>query len=290
MPSLKEIRSRIVSVKNTRKITSAMRMVSAAKLRRAQRAIQATRPYALKLMSVLHDLALRASPDDHPLLARRVPRRSMLIVVTSDRGLCGAFNSNITRRAELFIKDESGNYNELVLGTIGRKGGDHFKRREANVAKNFEGVFGGGLTFEDAITIGDWIVDKYVSEDLDEVQLVYNEFKSAISQRVVVEKLLPIDPSTLEEAGGSETDFLYEPDKKSLLKDLLPLYINYEIYRVLLESEASEHGARMTAMENATTNAGELIDSLTLQYNKARQASITGEILEIVSGAEALKG
>jgi F-type H+-transporting ATPase subunit gamma len=290
LASLKEIRSRIVSVKNTAKITRAMRMVSAAKLRRAQRAIQATRPYALKLMGILHDLALRASPDDHPLLARRVPRRSLLIVVTSDRGLCGAFNANITRRAEAFLRDEADRYQDLAVGLIGRKGSDHFRRRKANIRKDFQGVFAGGITFEDAISIGDWIVNEYVAEDLDEVHLVYNEFKSAISQRVVVEKILPIDPASMEEAGGTETDFLYEPDKKSLLKDLLPLYVNYEIFRVLLESWASEHGARMTAMENASTNAGELIESLTLQYNKARQASITGEILEIVSGAEALKG
>ncbi|HEV8324004.1 MAG TPA: ATP synthase F1 subunit gamma [Myxococcota bacterium] len=293
MPSLKAIRNRIGAVKNTQKITRAMKMVSAAKLNRAQQAIIEARPYAQRLMQVLHDVALRAETQDHPLLARREPvQRTMLIVVTADRGLCGAFNANIIRRAERYIAEETAAGKEVSLGLVGRKGTDHFRRRRGNVEAEFRDVFVGGLGFADAKNIGDWIVDHYVSAapPLDEVSLVYNEFKSAVSQKVTVEKLLPIDPTELAEAGGTGTEFIYEPDKEALLNLLLPLYVNFEVFRVLLESLASEHGARMSAMENATTNAAEMLGALQLQYNRGRQAAITKELMEIIGGAEALKG
>ena len=211
MPSLKAIRNRIGAVKNTQKITRAMKMVSAAKLNRAQQTIIEARPYAQRLMQVLHDVALRAETQDHPLLARREPvQRTMLIVVTADRGLCGAFNANIIRRAERYIAEETAAGKEVSLGLVGRKGTEHFRRRRANVEAEFRDVFVGGLGFADARNIGDWIVDHYVSAapPLDEVSLVYNEFKSAVSQKVTVEKLLPIDPTELAEAGGTGTDFI----------------------------------------------------------------------------------
>jgi F-type H+-transporting ATPase subunit gamma len=291
MPSLKAIRTRIGAVKNTQKITRAMKLVSAAKLNRAQAAIIEARPYAHRLMQVLHDVALRAKPEDHALLARREPvQRAMLIVVTADRGLCGAFNANIIRRAERWLAEDAAGISYVSLGLVGRKGTEHFRRRHAKIEEEFKDIFAGGLSMADATRIGDWIVDHYVSEGLDEVSLVYNEFKSAISQRVVVEKLLPIDPADLEQAGGTGTEFIYEPNKEELLNRLLPLYVNFEVFRVLLESLASEHGARMSAMENATTNASEMLSALQLQYNRGRQAAITKELMEIIGGAEALKG
>jgi F-type H+-transporting ATPase subunit gamma len=286
MANLKAIRNRIASVRGTQKITRAMKMVAAAKLRRAQENILALRPYAKDTLAVLSDVAALTGADDHPLLARRNPDRVMLVVLTSDRGLAGGFNSNINRSTEEYLKTHADEHKETSLAIIGRKGRDYFKRRKVTVRHEIMGVFE-DLNWDKAADVARTIIHEYSQGDLDAVFLVYNEFKSIISQKVVVEPLLPIVPSA---GGESRVEFIYEPSKEALLDRLLPMYVEVEVYRALLESVASEFGARMTAMDNATKNAADMIDSLTLQYNKARQASITNELLEVVAGAEALKG
>jgi len=287
MPSLKDIRKRIASVKSTQKITRAMNMVAAAKLKRAQTRILELRPYAVKTHEVLSSVAARAGAEEvHPLLARREPKEVMLLVLTSDRGLCGGFNANINRAAERTMK--SPDFGHVSLSVCGRKGRDYFRRRNADIRHEFMGVFE-RLDWDRAAEIARVIIDEYETKSLDAVYLVYNEFKSAISQKVVVEPLLPIVP--LESKGDlAPVDFIYEPSKRALLDRLLPMYVEVEVYRALLESVASEHGARMTAMDSATKNANEMIDDLTLVYNRARQAAITKELMEIIGGAEALKG
>ena len=290
MANLKIIKKRIGSVKSTQKITRAMKMVAAARLRKAQQQILELRPYALKTLDVLSGVAARAGEDEdvHPLLARRKPKHVKLVVLTSDRGLAGAFNSSINKTAFKFWKELEAEGSEVTFAVIGRKGRDFLKRRGANIDKEFTGVFE-DLSVDRAGEIGRYIVDSYTRKDLDLCYLVYNEFKSAIAQDVVVEALLPITP---QETAEDETavDFIYEPNKKGLLDRLLPMYVEIEVFRALLESVASEHGARMTAMEAATKNAKDMIAKLTLQYNRARQAAITTELMEIISGAEALKG
>ncbi len=294
MPSLKDIRKRIGSVKNTQKITRAMKLVAAARLRRAQQAIVEMRPYALKTMDVLSAVAARAKDDEeenvHPLLAVREPKRVMLVVLTSDRGLAGAFNGNICKAAFQKWKQLEAEGSTVAFTVIGRKGRDYFRRRSADIRHDFTGVFE-DLNMERAGEIGRTIVHEYTEghePPLDACYLVYNEFKSAISQEVVVEQLLPIVPMEVEP--DQVGDFIYEPDKASLLDRLLPMYVDVEVYRALLESVASEHGARMTAMDAATNNAKDMIGRLTLQYNRARQAAITKELMEIIGGAEALNG
>lgn len=286
MANLKAIRNRIASVKGTQKITRAMKMVAAAKLRRAQDNILALRPYADDVMEVLADVAALTDTDDHPLLARRDPNRILLVVLTSDRGLCGGFNSNINKATEAYLRENGDAHEEMSLALIGRKGRDYFRRRDVTIRHEIMNVFE-DLNWDKAAEVARTIIHEYTSEDLDAVYLVYNEFKSVISQKVTVEPLLPIVPAEAEEG---RVDFIYEPNKEALLDRLLPMYVEVEVYRALLESVASEFGARMTAMDNATKNAAEMIDSLTLQYNKARQAAITNELLEVVAGAEALKG
>jgi F-type H+-transporting ATPase subunit gamma len=286
MANLKIIRNRITSVKGTQKITRAMKMVAAAKLRRAQENILALRPYAKDVMEVLADVAARTDAEDHPLLARREPKRVLLVVLTSDRGLCGGFNSNITRYCEEYIRDHGSEHDEISLAIVGRKGRDYFRRRDVTIRHELMGIFE-DLDYRKAEGVAHKIIHEYNQGDLDAVFLVYNEFKSVISQKVVVEPLLPITPTEVAEGG---VEFIYEPSKEALLDTLLPMYVEVEVYRALLESVASEFGARMTAMENATKNAAEMIENLTLQYNKARQAAITSELMEVVSGAEALKG
>jgi F-type H+-transporting ATPase subunit gamma len=286
MANLKAIRNRIASVRGTQKITRAMKMVAAAKLRRAQENILALRPYAKDTLAVLSDVAALAGTEDHPLLARRNPDRVMLVVLTSDRGLAGGFNSNINRSTEEYVKTHAQAHRETSLAVIGRKGRDYFRRRKITIRHEIMGVFE-DLNWDKAAEVARTIIHEYSQGDLDAVFLVYNEFKSIISQKVVVEPLLPIVPSAGAE---SRVEFIYEPSKEALLDRLLPMYVEVEVYRALLESVASEFGARMTAMDNATKNAADMIDSLTLQYNKARQASITNELLEVVAGAEALKG
>lgn len=289
MAALKDIRKRISSVKSTQKITRAMKLVAGARLRKAQQNIERLRPYAVKTYEVLSGVAARVGGDEdvHPLLARREPNNVMLVVLTSDRGLAGAFNSNICKAAFRRWKELEADGSDVCFGIIGRKGRDYFKRRNANIRHDFIGVFE-DVSVDKAGEIGRYIVEDYTSLHLDACYLVYNEFKSAISQQVVIEPFLPIKPMELAE--DQLGDFIYEPNQEALLDNLLPMYVEVEIYRALLESVASEHGARMTAMDAATNNASDMIDRLTLQYNRARQAAITKELMEIIGGAEALKG
>jgi F-type H+-transporting ATPase subunit gamma len=295
MPSLKNIRTQIASKKSTQKITRAMKLVAASRLRRAQDAIVAARPYANALGEAIAEVALRAGAESHPLLDRRSPERITLVLLTSDRGLAGGFNANVFRVTQRFIterKQATPPAREIVLEIVGKKGRDYYRRRRQTITRETPAP-----TAETASQIAREMA-QIVSHEFregrtDAVFLVYNEFKSAVQQRVVVEPLLPVSSDL---AGGEKAvaagalDFLYEPSKAKLLDALLPLYLESQIYRGLLESIASELGARMTAMDSATNNAKEMIANLTLQYNRARQAAITKELMEIVSGAEALKG
>lgn len=289
MPSLKSIRTRIASVKSTQKITRAMKLVAAAKLRRAQDNILSARPYAFKLHDLLRDLAVRTQAEDHPLLAVREPRRVMLVIFTSDRGMCGAFNTNILRAAERYRRENQDNHDAVYLTVVGRKGRDYLRHRHIDVQKSLPG-FDIPTALQQSREISTSIIKEFLNQNIDKVYLIYNEFKSAAQQRITVEQLLPITPSLEEDEDGTPAmEFIYEPNKEQILDALIPMYIHGEVYRAALESMASEFGARMTAMENATTNASDMIASLTLEYNKARQASITKELLEIVAGAEALR-
>ena len=290
MPSLKQIKRRISSITSTEQITRAMKMVAAAKLRRAQENIIKARPYSHKLRDVIRDLAGRCDRSLHPLLAVREAKEIGVVVVTADRGLCGGFNTSIIRRATREIKEFQKIDPEIHLVTIGRKGSDFFKKHGYDVIQSHNQLFH-DLHFGVAAAIGESLVDLYLKNDLDYIYLVYNEFKSAIQQNVVVEQLLPIIPEEFEgeHTLSSGVDYIYEPDPLSVLSGVLPLYVNVQMWRVFLESNAAEHGARMTSMENATENARELIDSLTLAYNKARQTAITTELLEVVAGAESMK-
>ena len=287
MPSLKAIRNRIGTVKNTQKITRAMKLVAAARLRRAQDTIVAARPYARGLEDVIAEVAARAGGDAHPLLENRPLRNVETIVLTSDRGLAGAFNSNINRQTERFVVEKKVEFDTLGLALVGRKGRDYLRRRKHNVVRDYPAPTS-PTALELARTIAHSVVERYLSKELDGVFLIYNEFKSAVSQAVRVEQLLPVVPKKLGPGGSG--DFLYEPTRGAVLDQILPLYVEIEIYRSLLESIASELGARMSAMDSASKNASEMIARLSLQYNRARQASITKELLEIIGGAEALKG
>jgi F-type H+-transporting ATPase subunit gamma len=286
MAKTRDLKRRIRSIRNTMQLTRAMKMVSAAKLRRSQERIFAARPYAKQLDAVLQSLASRANPELHPLLTIRPERRIELIVVTSDRGLCGSFNTNILKTAVAFLREREGR--EPEIQAVGRKGRDFFRRRPWKIRREWADVLR-SIEFSLAAEIGQEMVARYTNEEVDAVYLLYNEFKSAVAQRPVVERLLPI--SRAEVVEGPKTtieDYIYEPDAQSLFLRLLPHHVNMQIYRALLESQAAEHAARMAAMSAATTNAGELIDQLTLKMNRMRQASITTEIIEVVSGAEAL--
>jgi F-type H+-transporting ATPase subunit gamma len=290
MAGLKAIKRRIVSVKNTRKITRAMKMVAAARLRRAQQRITDLRPYAIKTTDLLMSVAARVDPEAenvHPLLRRREEKKVLLVVLTSDRGLAGAFNASTNKAAYKLWKQLEAEGKKVSFAIVGKKGGEYFKRRDADIEKVFKGIFE-NLTSANAGEVGRYVVDRYLSEDLDAAYLVYNEFKSAISQIVQTQQLLPVRVDAT--ASTSNTEYIYEPDKTALLDRLLPMYMEITSFRALLESVASEHGARMTAMDNATRNASDMIGALTLQYNRARQASITKELMEIIGGAEALKG
>jgi len=288
--NLKAIRRRIGSVKNTQKITRAMKLVAAARLRRAQENITRMRPYALQTLKMLSSLAARAGDDEalHPLLARREPKNVLLIVLTSDRGLAGSFNASVSKAALRFYQEQVAAGRNVTVGAIGRKGRDFLRRRGVPIKHVFGNIYE-DLKYEKANVIGETIVTEYAGHDLDACYLIYNEFKSAITQKVVVEPLLPIQPMVVPQ-DETAVDFIYEPSQRVILDTLLPLYVNVEIYRALLESVASEHGARMTAMDNATRNAKDMIARLTLQANRARQAAITTELMEIIGGAEALKG
>lgn len=291
MPSLQSLRRKIASVKNTQKITKAMKMVAAAKLKRAQDRILSARPYAHQLRDVVRHLAERASPISHPLLRKHEGNKTELLVITSDRGLCGAFNANILRQATEFLKEHAEQGEQVSVSPAGRKGCDFFRRRPWTIRQEWPGIFD-RLSFEHALDMGQDIIQHYNDGTFDQLYVVYNEFKSVMQQRVVVEKLLPIE--SLDEEAGVEPGkavgaYLFEPDEDELLQTLLPKHFQVQAFRVLLESAAAEQAARMTAMDGATRNAGELIQKVTLFYNKTRQAAITKELMDIVGGAEALK-
>ena len=298
MPSLLDIRRRVRAVKSTQQITKAMKMVAASRLRRAQERIQHARPFALEMLRVLNSLATRVDPAAHPLLdERKTPKaggKSLLFVITADRGLCGSFNTNAIKAASTFIVENPSR--QVALGLIGRRGRDYFARRGFEVKYEQVNLFA-GLQFSHAASIAEAAIEKFTSGEVDSVYLVYNEFKSVISQRVVTERLLPI--ARLEEApekpqpgvfgGGSNTiDYLYEPNPQALFNALIPRHVEIQTWRALLESNAAFYAAQMTAMDAATRNSAEMIEQLTLYLNKVRQAAITREIIEVVSGAGAL--
>lgn len=296
MATLREIRRRIGGVKSTQKITKAMKMVAAAKLRRAQDAVISARPYARKMKSLLQHLAGVIDVTTNPLFEEREVNNIALIVVTADRGLCGAFNANIIRAAVNHINThyaEAHAGGKLKLFCIGKKGSDFLTKNRYDIIGKHVGIFG-GLNFSTAQAIVNEVVQGYLRDEYDRVEVIYNEFKSIIQQRVIIEQFLPIPPAEITSKSDvpspkSAIDYIYEPSSAELVAALVPKHLNFQLWRVLLESNAAEQGARMTAMDNATTNASDLIRDLQLSYNKARQASITKELLEIVSGAEALK-
>jgi F-type H+-transporting ATPase subunit gamma len=286
MPSLIDLRRRIRAVKSTQQITKAMKMIAASRLKRAQDRVVAARPFAQRMLRLLNGLVNRVEQDTHPLL--RVPAsdgRPLLIVITGDRGLSGSFNSNVIKAAGQFIVNE-GRDRELALGLIGRKGRDFFRRRGFDVRYEAVGIFQ-RLSFNDAKEIANVAIDEFTSGNASSVHLVYNEFKSVMSQRIVVERLLPIPRLEGEEAGGPTVEYLYEPGPETIFKDLLPRHVQVQVYRALLESNAAFFAAQMTAMDSATRNSAEMIENLTLYMNKVRQAAITREIIEVVSGASA---
>ena len=284
MPSLIDIRRRIRSVRNTQQITKAMKMVSAAKLRRAQDRVIAARPYAALIRKVLANLALAVEADDqaasNPLLARRPEGHVLLLLFTSDKGLAGAFNANLIKAAQKFMEEHAAA--ELELETIGRKGRDFFRKRGARIVAEHIGILG-KPTFEDAAAIARKAIERFRSGELDAVYLLNNEFKSMVSQRLSVARLLPVEIPPNAEV----VDYIFEQPPNEMLESLLPRYVETEVYRSMLETGAAEHAARMMAMEAATSNANEMIETLTLYMNRVRQASITKEIIEVVSGASA---
>ena len=289
MPSLKDIKKRIGTVKNTSQITKAMKMVSAAKLRKAQEAVVAARPYADKVQDVVSNLALREDADAHALLGKRGKNRALVVLMTSDRGLCGGFNSNITKAADKFIRENGEGYEAVDLMIIGRKGKELLRRKLGDkIVKVHENITG-SINYATAQLLGQEVVDGFNAETYDAVFLMYNAFQSAMTQIITIDQLLPVLPAELDE-GTQVTDYLYEPTQGEVLDQLLPKYVEVKIFRGLLESVASEHGARMSAMDSASKNASEMIDKLTLQYNRARQAAITKELMEIISGSESIKG
>ena len=289
MATLRDIQRRIRSVQSTQKITRAMKLVAAAKLRRAQERILAARPYATKMAELLGHLVSDAEGDGHPLLEQREGPRRQVVIITADRGLAGAFNSNILRRAVELIRQSSAA--EVTLVVVGRKARDFFRRRPHTIKRDMVG-FWDRLAYGHACELADAFMQQYLDNEVDEVVLLYNEFRSVALQRPVRVTLLPIpraEVATGEGTTAEHVDYIYEPSAEGILGDLLPRHVRMQVYRALMESLAGEYGARMTAMEAATKNAKEMIDVLTIQYNKARQEKITKELLDIVGGAEALK-
>jgi F-type H+-transporting ATPase subunit gamma len=283
VPSLKALRKRIGTVRSTQQITKAMKMVAAAKLRRAQEAAERARPYAGKLTEMFRAVAAGIEPDAHPLLARRPERRVDLLVLTSDRGLCGGYNTNLLRFADAFARERAA---EIALAVVGRKGVEYYRRRGGRVLLEKIGVLGmppPALAAELATALA----RRFVEEETDAVYLIYTRFRSAISQVPTVLPVLPINAPT---DAAPAVDYIFEPERPALLARLLPRYLEAVVTQAILEAIASEHGARMSSMDSATRNAGEVIERLTLSMNRARQATITKELMEIVSGAEALKG
>jgi F-type H+-transporting ATPase subunit gamma len=298
--SLRAIRTRIRSVRNTQKITKAMKMVAAAKLRRAQDAVVRARPYAQLIDEMLAQLSPQRAPGTeegeppiHPLLAVRPPRRVEVVMMTSDRGLCGGFNSNVIRRGQRFLYEEAAGFDRIQFSTVGRRGRDFARKRGIETRKDYVGFFG-RLRYPHAREIANDLIQAYAKDELDAVYLLYNEFRTAISQQISLVQLLPLRPRAQTPQAPGEKGFitpehLFEPSRPEVLSSLIPRFLAMQIWRALLESEASEHGARMTAMDSATKNASDMIGRLTLDYNRARQAAITKELMEIVSGAEAMK-
>jgi len=289
MPTLRDIKRRIKAVQSTSKITKAMKMVAAAKFRKAQQRMLEMRPYAERMNSILSTLASGAEGELHPLLAVRPRKTVEVLVITSDRGLCGAFNTNLIKAAMNHINNLKKEGFEVSISTVGRKARDYYKRRNIQMRKSWTGV-SGRVSYSNAQEIATEIIESYTNETVDEVVLIYNEFKSVIAQKVIVARLLPLAPIEGKEEAGAVDNFIYEPSQEKIFGRLLPKNVEIQIFRALLESQASEEAARMSAMENATRAANDMIDSLTLQYNKARQASITKELMDIVGGVEALKG
>jgi len=331
MATLRDLRKRLKAVKSTEKITKAMKMVAASKLKRAQESIMQARPYATRMAEVLGHIVSRSDLEGHPLLSARVPHRIEVLMITSDRGLCGSFNSNIIRTAERYLSANNEKYDKINLSTIGRKGRDHFRRKEMEIHGDYEEVFA-NLRFERAADIAADLSGRFRSGEVDAVYILYNEFKSAISQNVVLKQVLPVlpldgweeDPTVRigelaaisgddRAVAGANTELEketrsdwspseklehqvdgyeheYEPSREAVLDTLLPQHIAVQVYRALLESIAAEHGARMSAMDAASRNAKDMMERLVLQINRARQAAITTELAEIVSGAESLKG
>jgi F-type H+-transporting ATPase subunit gamma len=288
MPSLIDLRRRIRAVKSTQQITKAMKMIAASRLKRAQDRVISARPFAQRMLKVLNGLVARVEQDAHPLL--RIPPqgsgRPLLIVITADRGLCGSFNSNVIKAAGQFILGETPG-RDVALGLIGRKGRDFFRRRGFDVRYEAVGIFQ-KMTFGDAADIADAAIEDFTSGKASSVSLVYNEFKSVMSQRIVVERLLPIPRLESDAAvAGPAVDYLYEPTPEQIFRDLLPRHVQVQVYRALLESNAAFFAAQMTAMDSATRNSADMLENLTLYMNKVRQAAITREIIEVVSGAAA---
>jgi F-type H+-transporting ATPase subunit gamma len=283
MAKTQDLKRRIRSVKNTMQLTKAMKMVAAAKLRRAQERIMKARPYAHRTLAILRSLAARAEAESHPLLQPHGETRLELVVVTADKGLCGGFNAGIIRTAVAFAERQAGC--DIKISAVGKKGRDYFRRSHELIGEWPE-VFR-KVEFGTAKEIAAAVMERYIGSDVDKIYLVYNEFKSAIQCRPTVQQLLPIEPKEIS-AGHTPRDYIYEPSVRALFGSLLPHYVENQVFHAMLESAAAEHAARMTAMDSATNNAGELIESLTLTMNRVRQASITTEIIEVVSGAEAL--
>ena len=291
MPSLIDIRRRVRAVKSTQQITKAMKMVAASRLRRAQERIMAARPFGIEARRVISSLASRVDTSAHPLLdERKTPRaggKALLIVVTADRGLCGSFNTNVIKAASTFVVENTGR--QVALGLVGRRGRDYFARRGLETALEQANFFA-TLKFDHAKAIADAAIEAFTSGQVDSVHIVYNEFKSVIAQKVVVEQLLPIPRMEIapEAGAGASIDYIYEPSAQELFDRILPRHVEVQVFRALLESNAAFYAAQMTAMDAATTNASEMIEQLTLYMNKVRQAAITREIIEVVSGAGAL--
>lgn len=289
MATLKDINRRISAVKSTKQITKAMKMVAASKLKRAQTRMTEMRPYADKMSAVLSSLA-GSSEELHPLLVQRPRQTVEVVVMTSDRGLCSAFNTNILKAAEKLIAGKKADNINVNISVVGKKARDYFRRRDIEL-RNAWIDLSGKLVYSDVQTIARELIGKYTEEEIDEVYVVYNKFMTVVNQEVTVSKIMPMEPpAEIEESDESSMSFIYEPSQQEILNQLLPKNVEVQIFRALLESQASEEAARMTAMENATKAADDMIDSLTLKYNKARQATITAELMDIVGGVEALKG
>jgi len=289
MATLRDIKRRIKAVQSTSKITKAMKMVAAAKFRKAQQRMYEMRPYAERMNTILSSLAVGAEAEAHPLLAVRPRKNIEILVLTSDRGLCGAFNTNILKAAAKHVTELKKEGFEVTITTVGRKARDYYKRRNTELRHAWTGI-SGKISYANAQEIASEVTENYTNEVTDEVILIFNEFKSAIAQQIVVQRLLPLSPVEAGADSSSADNFIYEPSRQEIFSRLVPKNVEIQIFRALLESQASEEAARMAAMENATSAANDMINALSLQYNKARQASITRELMDIVGGVEALKG